>query len=141
VRTIAAPHERRRKASAQARRWTRISIWQYALKTLLAAAIVVAIAEIAKRNTRWAGALASLPLTSLPAFIWLHVDTGSTDRVAELSRNVLWLFLPSLTLFVSLPWLLRAGLGSRVSLGVACLATAAVCAATRWGIGRLGIRA
>ena len=46
----------------------------YALKVIISAIVIVAIAEIAKRNTGLAALVASLPLTSLLAFIWLHIE-------------------------------------------------------------------
>jgi hypothetical protein len=116
-------------------------MWQYVIKILLTAAVVVAVAEIAKRSTFWAAALASLPLTSLLAFIWLYLDTGSAQRVADLSQSILWLVLPSLTLFVVLPLLLRAELNFWLSLGAACTATAAAYFAVIWCLGRFGIHA
>jgi hypothetical protein len=109
-------------------------MWQYVIKILLTAAVVVAVAEVAKRNTFWAAALASLPLTSLLAFIWLYLDTGSAQRVADLSQSILWLVLPSLTLL-----LLRAELNFWLSLGAACAATAAAYFAMIWCLGRFGI--
>ncbi|OZA30152.1 MAG: hypothetical protein B7X93_04250 [Hydrogenophilales bacterium 17-61-9] len=97
---------------------------QYALKIALSALVLVAIAEVAKRSTFWAAALASLPLTSLLAFIWLYVDTGDTEKVAALAGGIFWLVLPSLLLFVLLPLLLRNGLGFWFSLLTASAATA-----------------
>lgn len=97
---------------------------QYALKIGLSALILVAIAEIAKRSSFWAAALASLPLTSLLAFVWLYVDTGDTQKIAALSSGIFWLVLPSLLLFVLLPMLLRSGVGFWVSLLTASAATA-----------------
>jgi len=97
---------------------------QYALKIALSALILVAIAEVAKRSTFWAAALASLPLTSLLAFIWLYVDTGDTQKIAALAGGIFWLVLPSLLLFVLLPILLRNGLGFWFSLLTASAATA-----------------
>ncbi|MDP2265810.1 MAG: DUF3147 family protein [Thiobacillus sp.] len=99
-------------------------MWQYALKIGLSALILVAIAEVAKRSTFWAAALASLPLTSLLAFIWLYVDTGNTEKVAALAGGIFWLVLPSLLLFVLLPLLLRSGVGFWLSLLTASAATA-----------------
>ena len=99
-------------------------MWQYALKIGLSALILVAIAEIAKRSPFWAAALASLPLTSLMAFIWLYVDTGDTQKIAALSSGIFWLVLPSLLLLVLLPILLRSGLGFWVSLLTASAASA-----------------
>ena len=115
-------------------------MWQYAIKVLLTAAVVVAVAEISKRSTFWGAAIASLPLTSLLAFVWLYIDTGGTQQVADLSQDVFWLVLPSLTLFVVLPLLLRAQVGFWLSLGVSCIATAAAYLAMVWCLGRFGIR-
>ncbi|MHB1091963.1 DUF3147 family protein [Thiobacillus sp.] len=97
---------------------------QYALKIGLSALILVAIAEVAKRSTFWAAALASLPLTSLLAFVWLYLDTGDVQKVAALAGGIFWLVLPSLLLFVLLPLLLRSGWGFWLSLAVSSIATA-----------------
>ncbi len=70
---------------------------------------MVAIAEVAKRSTFAAAILASLPLTSLLAMIWLFADTGDTQKVADLASGIFWLVLPSLALFIALPLMLRAG--------------------------------
>ncbi len=116
-------------------------MWHYIVKVLLTAAVVVAVAEIAKRSTFWSAAIASLPLTSVLAFVWLYVDTGNSARVADLSQGVFWLVLPSLTLFVVLPLLLRFGVSFWLSLGAACVATAVAYFAMVWCLGRFGIRA
>ncbi|MFH1817416.1 MAG: DUF3147 family protein [Pseudomonadota bacterium] len=99
-------------------------MWQYALKIGLSALILVAVAEVAKRSTFWAAALASLPLTSLLAFVWLYLDTGDVQKVAALAGGIFWLVLPSLLLFVLLPILLRLGWGFWASLAVSSTATA-----------------
>ena len=96
----------------------------YALKIGLSALILVAVAEVAKRSTFWAAALASLPLTSLLAFVWLYLDTGDVQKVATLAGGIFWLVLPSLLLFVLLPLLLRSGWGFWASLAVSSAATA-----------------
>ena len=97
---------------------------QYALKIGLSALILVAVAEVAKRSTFWAAALASLPLTSLLAFVWLYLDTGDVQKVASLAGGIFWLVLPSLLLFVLLPILMRLGWGFWLSLAVSSAATA-----------------
>lgn len=97
---------------------------QYLIKVLLSALIVVAVSEIAKRNSGIAALLASLPLTSLLAFIWLHVEGGDDGQIAVLSTQILWLLIPSLALFLLLPPLLRLGWGFWPALGASCAATA-----------------
>lgn len=112
-------------------------MWPYVIKVAVTAVVVVAVSEIAKRSTVWAALLASLPLTSLLAFVWLYLDTGDTERVAALSQNVFWLVVPSLVLFVLLTVLLRAGWPFWSGFAVACLGTSAAYVATTWLLHRL----
>lgn len=107
-----------------------MALLQTALKLALSAGIAVAVAEIAKRSNFWAAALASLPLTSILALVWLYVDTGDTARVANLATSILWLVVPSLLFFILLPLLLRAQWGFGSSLTLAAGATALAYVAT-----------
>ena len=107
-------------------------MWQYAIKVAITAAVVVAVAEISKRSSLWAAVLASLPLTSLLAFIWLYLDTGDAAKVASLSQGIFWLVLPSLPLFLVLPALLRHGWPFWPSLAAACGITVAGYFLTTW---------
>src|SRR5215213_6353094 len=66
------------------------------IKFSVSAAILVGVSEIAKRSSLLGGLLASLPLTSLLALIWLWQDTRDPVKVAALSTSILWLVLPSL---------------------------------------------
>ncbi|HEY0663499.1 MAG TPA: DUF3147 family protein [Thiobacillaceae bacterium] len=113
---------------------------QYVLKVALSALVIVAVTEIAKRSTLAAAALASLPLTSLLAFVWLYLDTGDAQKVAALSGSIFWLVLPSLLLFVLLPILLRHGWGFWAGLAVSCAATALAYLGTIRLLAALGIR-
>ncbi|HEV8260686.1 MAG TPA: DUF3147 family protein [Burkholderiales bacterium] len=97
----------------------------YAVKILVSAVLIVLISEVAKRSPLFGALIASLPITSLLAFIWLYVDTGDSARVAALSTGVLWLALPSLAFFVVLPTALRAGWAFWPGLLAAILATVA----------------
>ncbi|MGH8678191.1 MAG: DUF3147 family protein [Burkholderiales bacterium] len=111
---------------------------QFALKVLITAIVVVAVAELAKRSSVWAAVLASLPLTSLLAFIWLYVETEDPGRIAILSGQIFWLVVPSLLLFVVLPLLLRAGVNFWLSLAISVGATAVAYAGTLWLLRRFG---
>jgi len=97
----------------------------YAIKVLVSALIIVAISEIAKRSTGFAALVASMPLTSLLAFVWLHLDGAPPARIADVSGQIFWLVLPSLVLFLLLPFLLRQGWGFWASLAASAAATAA----------------
>jgi hypothetical protein len=110
-----------------------------ALKVFLTAVLVVAISEIAKRSTVLGGILASLPLTSLLAFIWLYGETGDTAKIASLSISIFWYVLPSLVLFIALPLLLTRGMGFWPSLAIASALTFAAYVAMTRAFAHFGI--
>lgn len=111
----------------------------YALKVIVSALLIVAIAEIAKRSTGFAALVASLPLTSLLAFVWLHLDDSPPERIAELSSQIFWLVLPSLVLFLLLPLLLKQGLSFWLSLALSAAATAGCYVALLPLLRRMGV--
>jgi hypothetical protein len=93
----------------------------YALKVIISACIIVAVTEISKRSSFWGGILASIPLVSLLVFIWLYIETRDVAKIAALSWNIFWLVLPSLTLFVALPVLLKLNIRFPVALGLSVI--------------------
>ena len=76
-------------------------------KTIISAVIITAVSEISKRSSLFGAILASLPLVSFLGMIWLYIDTNSVEKVAELSYSVFWMVIPSLSLFIILPILLK----------------------------------
>jgi hypothetical protein len=96
----------------------------YLLKIFISASLIATISEMAKRSTGFAALVASLPLTSLLAFIWLYLETGSAEHIAKLSGQIFWLVMPSLLLFLLLPILIKYGLGFWVSLSLSVATTA-----------------
>lgn len=115
-------------------------MWHYTLKVAVSALVIVAVAELAKRSSFWAAALASLPLTSLLAFVWLYLDSSDTAAIAQLAQSIFWLVLPSLVLFIALPLLLRAGWTFWPALGLSCLATAGAYGALTWVLSKADIQ-
>ena len=97
----------------------------YLTKLIVTCALVVAISEVAKRSSLVAAVLASFPLVSILAMVWLYLDTQDSDKVAGLARSIFWLVIPSLLLFISLPILLRSGVNFFVGLLVSIGLTAA----------------
>ena len=110
------------------------------IKAALSGAIVAAVSEIARRYPTWGGLVASLPLTSLLAMIWLYRDAHDPERVAELSMSAFWFILPSVPLFVVLPVLIRSGVPFWASMAVVVVGTLALYAGWFWAAPRLGIK-
>lgn len=112
---------------------------QSVIKVCITAIIIVAISEIGRRSSLWASVLASLPLTSLLAFIWLYRDTGNVETIASLSQSIFWLVFASLPLFLILPALLRNGVPFWSALGVACAVTVGAYFGLIWCLARFNI--
>lgn len=112
-------------------------MWYIILKVLLSAVIIVVVSEVAKRSSVLGALIASLPLTSVLAIIWLYVDTGDTAKIGALAQSILWLVIPSLLFFIALPLLLRLGVAFWMSLLVSCLLTAAGYGLTTFLLGKL----
>ena len=93
-------------------------------KTLISAAIIAAISEIAKRSPAFAALIASLPLISVLGMLWIYQETSDVQRIASHAEATFWLVLPSLPMFLLLPAMLRHGMGFYLALGLNCLLTA-----------------
>ena len=96
---------------------------QYLIKLFISAAVIATVTEVAKRNNFAASIIHSLPLTSLLAFIWLYVEQKDAPLIARHSFGTFWFVLPTLPMFLILPWMLRHGWGFWTALGVNCLLT------------------
>lgn len=96
----------------------------YLIKIAITATLIVAISEIAKRSSFVGALLASLPLTSVLAMMWLYMDTNDVTKVSTLATSIFWLVLPSLVLFITLPMLLKQGLHFYASISISIGLTA-----------------
>ena len=96
----------------------------YIIKVITSALLIVLISEISKRSSFIGGLLASIPLISILAFIWLYIDTKDPEKVIALAYSIFWLVLPSLVLFIILPILLRFGMNFYISLLISIVITA-----------------
>jgi F0F1-type ATP synthase assembly protein I len=96
---------------------------QFLLKVGISALVIAVASELARRQA-WFGALiASLPLTSILAMIWLWRDGTQPAQIAAFGTGIFWLVIPSLLLFLVMPLMLRSGFGFWTSLGAGCAAT------------------
>jgi hypothetical protein len=108
----------------------------YLFKTLLAAAIIVSAAEIAKRNTALAAILLALPLVSIIAFTWMWVEGQSGQKIADVAATTFWYVLPTLPLFLLLSYLLRHGVGFLLALAICIVVTIGLFYLTQYLLGK-----
>ena len=97
----------------------------YLIKIIVTTGLIVIISEIAKRSSLAGAILASIPIVSVLAMLWLYIETKDVSKISSLSTSIFWLVLPSLTLFISLPLLLKLGINFSLSmsLSIALMAT------------------
>jgi len=90
----------------------------YIAKVFISAVIIVLISEISKRSSLTGSILASLPLMSILAFIWIYIDTKDVQKISSLSTGIFWLVIPSLILFIILPVLLKKQVNFWLAMGI-----------------------
>lgn len=84
---------------------------QLAAKAVISGLIVAAASEIARRNPGWGGLVASLPMTSMLALLWLWRDSPDPFRAADFLLGSTLYVIASLPAFVLMALLLRRGVG------------------------------
>ena len=93
------------------------------IKTLITAAVVVAVSEIARRSSLFAGLIASIPLVSFLAIIWLYWETKNSQKIVDLSYSIILMIIPSLTFFIVLPFVMKLQYSFVTSMIVATVST------------------
>ena len=111
-----------------------------ALKIIITSVIVVLISEIAKQSSFLGSILASVPIVSVLAMTWLYIDTKDVLKVIDLSRGIFWLVIPSLTLFLVLPILLKYGISFYASLFISIVTTVVSYYLLILGLNQFGIK-
>lgn len=110
------------------------------IRALLSGIIVAAIALVARKSPGLGGLIASVPLVSTLGMIWLWRDSGDPKLVADYVYSAFWYFLPSMPMFLLIPWLLRSGTGFWVALGAGVVLTFVLYLMTIGIAARFGVR-
>ena len=92
-------------------------------KILLTAVIIFAVAQLSQRDTLLAAVLASIPLVSVLAMMWMNHNGASGDDIVNFTKDIVWLVLPSLLLFIVMPELIQRGWNFYPALGGGLSAT------------------
>ncbi len=113
---------------------------QTIIKILVSSGIIVLVSEIAKKNTFFAGLIASIPLVSILSILWLYFETEDIEKIKNLSNSILWMVIPSLTLFLSLPLLINIGYNFYISLIISIIITIGCYSVTLLILSHYGIK-
>ena len=112
----------------------------YIIKLVITTFLIVLISEIAKRNSLMGAMLAAIPLVSILAMIWMYLDTGDSKSAVDFSNSIVWLIVPSMTLFISFPILIKKGVSFYPSLFISVAMTIFAYYSVIYLLEKLGIR-
>ena len=110
------------------------------VKAALSGIIIATVSEVARRWPGGGALIVSLPLVSVLAMIWLWRDKPDVPNMAAHVEATFWFVLPSLPMFLLIPWLLRSGVGFWFALAIGCALTIALYLAMTWIGPRFGLR-
>ena len=112
----------------------------YIIKVVISATLIVAISEVSKKSSLIGGILASVPLVSVLGMIWLYIDTQSSEKISQFSTSVFWLVIPSLSLFIVLPVLLKMKIHFYIALPVGLIIMIGCYYLMIYILGKLGVQ-
>lgn len=111
-----------------------------AIKAALSGIIIAIVSELAKRYPGFGALVASLPLVSVLGMLWLWRDKPDAANMAAHAEATFWFVLPSLPMFLVIPWMLRNGVSFWLALIVGCALTVGLYIVMVWAGPRLGLR-
>lgn len=79
----------------------------FIIKVFITSLIIVAVSMVGKWNSFLGSVLASIPLVSTLGMIWMYHEKTPMAKITAHSSNVFWMVLPSLPMFLVLPWLIE----------------------------------
>ncbi len=112
----------------------------FVTRAILSGVIIAIIAVLGRKAPALGALIASLPLISLMAMIWLWRDTADAKLIADHAEATFWYVLPSLPMFLLIPWMLRAGQNFWLALGTGIALTIVLYLLTIGIAARFGVR-
>ena len=98
-------------------------IW---LKFVLSAALITLISEVAKRSDRFGALIGAMPWLTVLVMVWLAVEKQGSEKIASHAYYTFWFVVPTLPMFLLIPWMLNKGIAFLPSL-IAGIALTVVC--------------
>jgi hypothetical protein len=73
--------------------------------------VIVLVSEIAKRSDRLGALISSLPFVTIMVMVWMHLEKQDVSKISNHAFYTFWYVLPTLPMFLLMPWLLHKGTG------------------------------
>ncbi len=95
------------------------------VKLLVTALVILLVTKIQLFSDRLSALLIALPFTSIIAMVWMRAEKQEPAKIANHAEATFWFVLPTLPMFLILPWMLRQGWGFWPALAANCVITVA----------------
>lgn len=95
-------------------------------KIALTALIIFSIAQVSERSTLVAAVLASIPIVSVLSMMMMYHEGQTATDISGFAKDIVWLVIPSLLLFIVMPWLIESrswDFYPALAAGMACTIT------------------
>ena len=99
-----------------------ILITKYAVTAL----VIVLVSELAKRSDKLGALISSLPFVTIMVMIWLYLEKQGSQKIGNHAYYTFWYVIPTLPMFLVMPWLMAKGLNFWLAL-VICAVITAIC--------------
>ncbi len=109
------------------------------IKYAVTAAMIVLVSEVAKRSDKLGALISSLPFVTLMVMIWLHLERQGNRKIGLHAYYTFWYVLPTLPMFLVMPWLLDKGMNFWLALAICAAITILSFAATAVLAKRFGV--
>ena len=78
-------------------------------KYAVTAFVIVLVSELAKRSDRLGALVSSLPFVTIMVLVWLHLEKQGASKLSNHAFYTFWYVIPTLPMFLLMPWLLNRG--------------------------------
>jgi len=92
-------------------------------KYAITAFVIVLVSEVAKRSDKFGALISSLPFVTIMVMVWLFVEKQGSQKIANHAYYTFWYVLPTLPMFLVMPWLMAKGVNFWISLAICVLVT------------------
>lgn len=95
--------------------------WFVLVKYAVTAGVIVLVSEIAKRSDKIGAFIAAMPLVTTLTMVWLFIElqpgAQRTNKISNHAWYTFWYVLPTMPMFLLMPWMLKRGANFFLTLG------------------------
>ena len=96
----------------------------YFTKIFVSALIILIASELSRKSTVVASLVIAVPIVSILSLSWLWIETHDIEKISKMSYEIFLFVIPSLPIFLIIPFLLKRGFGFFPSMFIGCIITA-----------------